>query len=281
MALIDRIAACNVHDLSQYRHFRIGDAPVGWLRPELIRRLAAYPAVFVADGEELVLAPGLSDPDARTEAVGEVVARLSESGELPALRGEQFSVKTHWGAPALLAIDRGVAARFGILSFGLHVNGHVDGADGLEMWIGRRARDRLVAPGELDHIVAGGQPHGLTLTENLLKECAEEADLPPDLALTARPAGAITYTMEARGGLKRDVIFVYDLAVPAGFEPRNTDGEVEAFFRWPIAEILARLRDTDDFKFNVGPVIIDFMIRHGVLTPDEPGYVEMLKALRR
>lgn len=254
----------------------------------MIRRLAEFPAVFVAAGEELALASGLTGVERRTQAVAEIVARLSESGELPARRGEQFSVRAHWQAPALFAIDRGVATQFGILSFGQHVNGYVGGpvggpvdtVDGLEMWIARRARDRLIAPGELDHIVAGGQPHGLSLTENLVKECAEEADIPADLARTARPAGAITYTLEARGGLKRDVVFVYDMALPAEFEPRNTDGEVEAFFRLPIDEVAARVRDGDEFKFNVGPVIIDFMIRHGILTPDEPDYLEMLAGLR-
>ena len=37
----------------------------------------------------------------------------------------------------------------------------------------------------------------------------------------------------------------------------------------------------DDFKFNVNLVIIDFAIRHGVLTAEnEPQYTELLSGLR-
>lgn len=42
------------------------------------------------------------------------------------------------------------------------------------------------------------------------------------------------------------------------------------------------MRDTDDFKFNVNLVIIDFLIRHGLLRPDdEPDYVAIVHGLRR
>ena len=34
----------------------------------------------------------------------------------------------------------------------------------------------------LDLIVCGGQPHGLSVTENLVKECWEEAGIPAGLA---------------------------------------------------------------------------------------------------
>ncbi len=47
-----------------------------------------------------------------------------------------------------------------------------------------------------DHVVAGAQPHGLTLTENIIKECAEEANIPVHLAETAVPTGTITYTTQ-------------------------------------------------------------------------------------
>ena len=36
----------------------------------------------------------------------------------------------------------------------------------------------------------------------------------------------------------------------------------------PIAEVLRIVRKTDRCKFNVGLVIIDFAIRHGLITPE-------------
>ena len=57
---------------------------------------------------------------------------------------------------------------------GVHVNGFVRKAEGLQLWVGRRAKDKATAPGKLDHIVAGGQPFGLSVFDNLLKELAAD-----------------------------------------------------------------------------------------------------------
>ena len=94
--------------------------------------------------------------------------------------------------------------------------------------------------------------------------------------------GAIGYCVEDEWGLKPDVMFCFDLKVPEGFTPRNTDGEISSFTLMPVAEVAARLRDTDDFKFNVTLVVIDFLIRHGLIDPDhDPDYVDIVRGLRQ
>ncbi len=50
-------------------------------------------------------------------------------------------------------------------------------------------------------MVAGGLPHGVSLQDNLLKECEEEAGLAPELARNAVPVGAITYNRVSKKGL--------------------------------------------------------------------------------
>jgi len=53
-----------------------------------------------------------------------------------------------------------------------------------------------------DHIVAGGQPHGLSPTANIIKECEEEASIPLELARTLKPVGAVSYTTSrCEGGM--------------------------------------------------------------------------------
>ena len=37
---------------------------------------------------------------------------------------------------------------------------------------------------------------------------------------------------------------------------------------------------TEDFKENCCLVIIDFAVRHGFITADEPGYVKLVQSLR-
>ena len=63
------------------------------------------------------------------------------------------------------------------------------------------------------------QPHGLSPQENVIKECEEEASIPRELAQLAVPAGAVSYCSEQAEGLKRDVLFCYDLELPQDFVP--------------------------------------------------------------
>jgi len=275
------IEHCNRHDMAGFRPFRVEDQNVGWVRPAFCDRLLAFPDIFQADGEGVALSPALATPAQRTDAVGAVLEALVADGGIPRLRREIYGVQTAWGTPPLLAMDRAAIPFFGVTAYGLHINGFVRRADGIHLWVATRARDRGVAPGQFDNMVAGGQPLGLSLRDNLVKEAREEADLPPDLALQAQPVGAITYRMEQKKGLKPDVLFVYDLELPDDFIPRNTDGEVERFDLWPLEKVAAGVAQTDDWKFNVNLVVIDFLIRHGWLGPDHPEYLDLCRGLRR
>ena len=284
MAFLDHIAACNRHDITKFLPFVVADSRVGWIRHDVARRLAAFPEAFrvMIRHHRVELHPALATPELRSTMVEAVAVELNRDWGTPKLRGEHYRVARRFGDTPLMSVDRGVVSLYGIRAFGVHVNGFVRRPDGLHLWIGRRAADKTVAPGKLDNMVAGGQPARLSLHDNLLKEAAEEADLPPELATTARPVGAITYCMEDEWGLKPDVMYCYDLEVPADFTPRNTDGELSGFTLMPVAEVARQVRDTGNFKFNVNLVITDFLIRHGLLSPDvEPDYLEIVSGLRR
>ena len=279
MTFLDRIHACRRHDPAHFRAFTVGEEAIGHVKHEVAEALLAHPDVFRVDAWEVALVEDLAAPDARTEAVARAVADLRTRGWVEEARREPYAVVKAWGDAPLFLIDRSAVNAFGTASFGVHLNGFVRQADGIHLWVGRRSRQVRTAPGKLDHLVAGGQPHGLSLRENLVKECAEEAALPRGLAAQAVPTGAISYRLETRAGLKADTIFVYDLELPDDFVPHNTDGEVDAFELWPADRVMARVRDTDDFKFNVGPVLIDFFVRHGLLGPEAPDYLPILQAL--
>ena len=178
-------------------------------------------------------------------------------------------------------MERAAATLFGITAYGVHLNGFVRDNDRLSMWIGRRSQSAAVEPGKLDQMVAGGLPAGLDIVENLAKEAAEEASIPADLVARAKPAGTVSYCTDWPGGLKRDVLFIFDLELPADFVPSNSDGELDAFTLLPIADVMATVRETDNFKFNCSLVVIDFLIRHGVIEPDEPDSTELMRGLHR
>jgi len=207
--------------------------------------------------------------------------RLYEAGEIPKWRGEDYGISRRWGEPTLFKMERAAVPLLGLPAYGVHLNGYVQTPEGPRLWVGRRARNKAVAPGKLDHLVAGGQPYGLGLIANLVKEAAEEASVPADLAGRAKPVGALRYLCAREEGQRNDVLFCFDLELPADFAPRPNDDEVEEFFLWPMERVLERLRDSDDFKFNVALVNIDFAVRHGALRPDdEPTYQRIVDGLQ-
>ena len=280
MALIDHIIRCNTWNPRNFRPFFVAGQPVGRVRSALIDRLMEFPDLFAPQGGGITLSDRLDSPEARSDAFRPVADKLASDGVVGRLRGEDYRVVARWGAPILMAIDRAVVPALGIRAFGIHVNGLVRRDDGVHLWIGKRAADRPIEPGKLDNIVAGGQPAHLSLSQNLVKEADEEAGLPPDLALRAKPVGALTYCMEEGVGLKRDTLFLYDLELPESVAVRPHDGEMESFALMPLLEVIARLKGGFDFKFNVALVLIDFLIRHGVVTPEtEPDYLDLVTGL--
>ena len=248
------IRACNNAQLPGGRlELRIGDQPIGWVRPALVPRLLDGGAAQGSAGLEI------------TPAALQAVARGMAADGLSRWRDEAFDVRADPDGPVLARIDRGALPAFGIRATGVHLNGIVERADGPWLWVGRRAMDKLLDPGKLDHIVAGGVPAGLSPDETLVKEAAEEAGLPPELVAQARPVGVIEYAMERPEGLRRDRLHCYDLVLDEGVVPVPCDGEVTAFELWPLPAVLDRVRGTDDFKFNVNLVLIDLFRRRGLL----------------
>jgi 8-oxo-dGTP pyrophosphatase MutT (NUDIX family) len=254
MGFVRHFRACNNAVLPGGRlALCIGDARVGWVRPDLAAVLGGRAAVTA---EAVRIVDGGMLPE---------LARVAAAAGFGRHRGEAFDVRAQPGGAVLGEIDRGALPAFGIMAEGVHVNGLVRRADGLHVWVARRAADKALDPGKLDHIVAGGTPAGLTPWETLIKEAAEEAAIPAALAATARPVGTVCYAMERAEGLRRDVLHCYDLDLPEDFVPQAADGEVESFALWPVARVLATVRATEDFKFNVNLVLIDLFLRLGLV----------------
>jgi 8-oxo-dGTP pyrophosphatase MutT (NUDIX family) len=279
MAFLDHIRACNNYEPSRAVPLLAGDKRIGWLRRDNAAALASFPRVFAVEPERVRLVTE-GDADRVSAAVDEVVEALLAEGKLPKWRNETFDVAARWGEPPLFRLDRGAVPFFGVRAYGVHLNGYRrDG--GLKLWIGRRAPDKRVAPNKLDNLVAGGIGNGLGVYPTLVKECEEEAAVPAALVERAVPVGAVSYRMETELGIRDDVLFVYDLEVPADFTPNCNDGEICEFALMPARDVVERVRRTDDFKFNVNLVILDFALRHGLLSPEDPEYLDVATGLYR
>ncbi|MGB0670462.1 MAG: DUF4743 domain-containing protein, partial [Rhodospirillales bacterium] len=174
MSLLDRMPKpVNLH---AFVPWRAGGIVGGYLRPAFAEELLKGD-LFVSAGNGLALAPDVDAGgfDLRTQALAPLVRRLYEEGRTQAWRNEPYAVMAGHGETPVMTIERAAVPLFGTIGLGVHINGFVQKADGLHMWIGRRALDKPTGAGKLDQVVAGGQPYGLSLAANIAKECAEEA----------------------------------------------------------------------------------------------------------
>ena len=280
MSYLRHLEACNRFDSERFLPLLLAGRRVGFVRRDRARALEAFPRIFRIASDGVGFADGLDTPEAVTAALDEVTDALIRAGHADRRRSEMFAITDGWRGPLLFELDRAAVPFFGTRSYGVHLNGWRPGADGPELWIGKRAKDKKIAPGQLDNLVAGGMASGHGAWDTLLKEAAEEADMPEALAARARAVGAVRYRMELPEGMRDDVLFLYDIETPSDFTPRNTDGEIEDFRILAAKECLRRVRETDDFKFNVNLVLIDFGLRHGLIVPEDQDYLALVEGLR-
>lgn len=139
------------------------------------------------------------------------------------------------------------------------------------VWIATRSKSKNRWPSLLDSVVGGGLPTGISALENMVKEAHEEAGLDPEWTRSRLVAtGTFTYVLDERNGLKNNTMFFYDLELPKDMTPVNRDGEVEKFELWTVEHVLQCMWDEPDrFKPDVCVMLLDFFVRHGVLTPDD------------
>ncbi len=280
MSFRDHIRSCNNYDPSRVVPLTAGNARIGLLRRDNAEALQRFSDVFTL-AEQRVDLVARGDVAAVSRAVDEVVDALVAERRVPKWRNESFHVAPRWGAPPVFRLDRGAVPFFGTRAYGVHLNGYLRQGETLYLWVGRRSPGKQIAPNKLDNLVAGGIGNDYGVGDTLLKEGEEEAAIPRSLMSRAISAGAISYRMETRLGIRDDVLFVYDLEMPADFVPENRDGEIVHFELMPVSAVLERIRKTSDFKFNVNLVILDFALRHGLLSPDDPEYLDVATGLHR
>ena len=225
--------------------------------------------------------------ESRTQAVACVMEKLRDEGVVTGWRDELYPVSDSFYNKPVFLMERAAVSLLGVLEYGVHVNGLVKDRsnDKPKMWIARRSPTKSKFPGMLDHIVAGGQPAGLSLMDNVVKECEEEAGIPMDVTWAGvHPAGAISYETydPFKDKVTRCVLFNFDLYLPAEFKPQPVDGEVEEFFLWTIDQVKESMAPDypDPIKPNCYPVIIDYLIRAGHVLPEARGYLDILRELR-
>lgn len=226
------LAARSRFDPAQHLRLTVEDRQVGWLprrHAQTLRELEGGEGiVFAVLGPEregqVVLLPDVHDFDVRSTALAALARRLAAHNLLRGWRDEAFAVTPALAHPAFATIERAAARYLGLLTFASHMNGIVAGQRAL--WIARRSESKAVDPGMWDNLVAGGMPHGSDPLATLVRECDEESGIPPWLAGQAQAHGAVEVLREIDEGVQWEMVYLYDLELPADFVPHNRDGEV-------------------------------------------------------
>ncbi|KAJ3120544.1 hypothetical protein HK100_012750 [Physocladia obscura] len=266
------------------------------------------------DGVVLAVASTEAQRTARLEAL---LVSFRDAADVALLapskwRGERYSVWDARGHVAL-RVERAAAGLLGVRVYGCHLNAYchlpipstssndtnpypsnlLNTHDNMRMWVARRSFSKQTYPGMLDNMVlassfppvAGGLPHGLSPTENIIKECAEEANLVfSSLAdyERPRPVSVITSFMDSQErGWVPDTEFIFDIKLPPSFVPVCQDGEVHGFELLSIDQVSKHLLN-GEFMPESALCVIDFLIRHGFIDPStEPGYMNIISGIHR
>lgn len=255
----------------------------GWALNAFVEKLRVYESVFTVAEDSLDIDPTLTTPKQRSAAIKPILEDLYQQGFIDTWVNELYAITNQFGDEPALLIERASVSYFGARGYGVHVNGLVEKSDGVYIWIAKRAKDKPFWPGSLDQIVAGGQPAGISLMDNVIKESAEEAAIPKSLSSKAKLVSEIHYRGETHSeknrGLNVDTLFNYDLWLPEDFTPVNTDGEVDEFILMSLEE-MAHITDTShDFKANCNLVNIDLLLRRGLIRETHPDYKDIVQTL--
>jgi isopentenyldiphosphate isomerase len=279
MSYLQRIEENNNYTEKDKTPFVIDNKRVGQIRKEYLDYILSSDIFILHDGV-ITLDENLKTFKERTDALSIFAKKAFTDGVTNRFMNENYPLLERDSCEPLAFIDRSISTLLGTISFGQHLNAYVITNEGMKMWIGRRAYDKPHHSGKLDHLVAGGLPYDISPSDNLKKECYEEAGMSEALASQAKSVGLVSYKYEYELGGKEDIIYCYDIELSEDFVPKCTDGEVEEFYLMPIEEVAEIVRNTEEFKPNCNLVIIDFLIRHGYIGVEDEDYIEVVKRLR-
>ncbi|KAJ5637412.1 NUDIX hydrolase domain-like protein [Penicillium lividum] len=206
-----------------------------------------------------------------TQILDYQVQLAREKGAFPKLGkhcGEQFPIV---GAKFPVGIDRSAFSLFGLVGRGVHMTAYTQQGNEFRFWVPQRNLEKSTYPGMLDNTAS------------------EEAGMSDEhIRRDTLAVGTVTWmniSDERAGGesglINPAVLFVYDLQVSQSTTFKPVDGDVHAFHLMNIQEAKVAMLD-GKFKPASANVLLDFMVRHGLITAEEePAYTEIVSRLHR
>ncbi|KAF4125347.1 NUDIX domain [Geosmithia morbida] len=277
-----------------------GTYPIGYMLDRVFRELIKVPHFIIgdvdfnADDRTVKLLRGVDTEPERTAKLAQLWDHLRKNDTFKLLRGWRNELWPVYGRDGslLFSMERVAISIIGAMQYGVHMTAYVRDETapfGIKVWVPRRAANKSTFPGMLDNTVAGGLSTGEMPLDCIVREAEEEASLPADLVRSgAKLVNVVTYTyvtteeyMGDGGFVHPECQWLYDLELPEGIVPHPNDGEVQEFKLYDVDQVAAQLAN-GEYKHDCGLIIIDFFIRHGILTEaNEPDLKEIQRRIHR
>ena len=191
---------------------------------------------------------------------------------------------------APVSIERFATSLFGLTTRGVHLVAYTKLGSKIDrIWVSRRAKHLFTYSGMLDTTVAGGLKSGVPPLQAVLEEADEEASFDSEYVQAhVRCHGVLSHMSLTGKGIpgeqglvNPDYIYVYDMELSELIPPKPHDDEVDCFYSMTVDEVKAALLN-EEFKPDSGAVLVDFLIRHSIITPEnEENFVEINMRLHR
>lgn len=227
-----------------------------------------------------------NSPTAANEAIAALLQNARELCLFKCLNGWRNEEYRILGARSDIKVERAGAGLFGITTTGVHMTVYTHSQDGeLLFWVPKRSMSTKNNPGKLDSSVAGGVPAGVLAFECLVKEGAEEASLPEELTRFQAKAVGCVMEFNVKDGeeslLEPSLKYVYDMEIGEKTPLRPADSEVEEFRLMTALEVKTNIVE-GRYKPMCVMVLVDFLVRHGILTiENEKDYAELVARTHR
>lgn len=223
------------------------------------------------------------------EAIQQLIDVARDSHVFPRLgkkTQERFPIL---GARFDIGIERSAFSLFGIIGRGSHMTVYTRTGRGLQFWIPRRSATKSTYPGMLDQAVAGGVACGETPLDCIVREAGEEVGLSENMvreqAVNAGTVAWFNVSDDRAGGetglMNPGILYVYDLELGEDIILGPMEDDIEDFRLMGTDEVKDALR-RGEFKPSCAMVMLDFFIRHGLITKEnEKDYDEISQRLHR
>ncbi|CCE81900.1 Piso0_002579 [Millerozyma farinosa CBS 7064] len=289
LSLIDKVDTFPYSSTDPYYQLLTHDkkACLGYVHPNVVEYFKDEKDLVTIHGEKkLILGSHLDTMEKRNTAFRTIANKLRSEPEFDEMdkgwRNELYTIHYPTHEPYML-VERAFSTYMGVITYGVHINGFVPpdkSSNGkLKMWIPRRSSTKPTYPNMLDNTVAGGlgYPHGIM--ETVIKECFEEAGLKEDFVKKhIKSSDVLSYIyLPHPHNVQPEVEYIFDIVFDDEDEvlPDPQDGEAQDFNLLEIDTIIEKLKNRE-FKPNCALVIINFLQRHGYITPEsEPDYLEI------